>query len=111
MAPEELLKFIAVIVKEIVATDSATVRRTMSSASQHVEIAKELHARIALMMESLEKTQTLINEAIDITKLVLKKYTSYKNNLYQLIIIIKSEYGLFINFRSGLKLAMYQDTR
>ena len=74
----------------------------MSSASQHVEIAKELHARIALMMESLEKAQTLTYEAIDIIKLVLKKYTSYKNNLYQLIIIIiMSECGLFINFRSG----------
>ena len=48
----------------------------MSSASQHVEIAKELHARIALMMESLEKTQTLTYEAIDIIKLVLKKYMS-----------------------------------
>ena len=64
------------IVKEIVATDGAAVRRAMSSASQHVEIAKELHARIALMMESLEKTQTLTYEAIDIIKLVLKKYMS-----------------------------------
>ena len=79
----------------------------MSSASQHVKIAKELHARITLMMESLEKTQTLTYEAIDNIKLVLKKYTSYKNNLYQLIIIIMSESGLFINIRNGLKLAMY----
>ena len=37
----------------------AAARRMMSSVSQHAEIAKALHARIVLMMESLEKTQRL----------------------------------------------------
>jgi len=40
MAPEELLKFITV--KEIVATNDAAARKMISSASQHVEIAKAL---------------------------------------------------------------------
>jgi len=37
----------------------------MSSASQHVEIPKALPARIALMMESLEKTQRLTHEELE----------------------------------------------
>ncbi len=36
----------------------------MSSVSQHAEVAKALHARI-VMIESLEKTQTLTPESLD----------------------------------------------
>jgi len=38
----------------------------MLSASHHVEIPEALHARIASIMESSEKTQTMISEALDI---------------------------------------------
>jgi len=37
----------------------------MLSACQHVEIAKALPVRIALMMESLEKTHRLTSEELE----------------------------------------------
>ncbi len=54
---------LAVIAKAIAAIDAAAVGRMKSNASQHAEIAKELHAKIALMMrKSLKKTLTSIHE-------------------------------------------------
>ena len=52
----------AATVMVIAATGDAVARRMVSSASQHVEFAKALHARMLFMME-LKKTQTLIAEA------------------------------------------------
>ena len=46
----------------------------MPSTSQHVEIAKAMHGRIALIMVSPEETQTLTLETLDIIKLALKKH-------------------------------------
>ena len=48
---------------EIAATGDAAARRMGSSASQHVEFVKALHARMLFMM--LLKTQTLTSEAFD----------------------------------------------
>ena len=64
MAPEELLHFTSCNCKGDCSNHGAAARRMMSSVSQHAEIAKALHARIVLMMESLEKTQTLTPEAL-----------------------------------------------
>jgi len=50
---------------EIVATDNIAARKMMPTASQHVEIAKALHARTALMLESLEKTQRLTHDKLE----------------------------------------------
>ena len=49
---------------EIAATGDAAARRMVSSASQHVEFVKALHARMVFMMV-LKKTQTLTPEAFD----------------------------------------------
>jgi hypothetical protein len=54
---------------EIAATGDAAARRVASSASQHVESVKALHARMVLMMVmSLEMTQTLTPKAFDIVE-------------------------------------------
>jgi len=65
MAPKELLKFISCNCKGDCTTDDAAAGRMMLSASQHVEIEKALPARIALIMESLEKTQILTSEELE----------------------------------------------
>ena len=52
----------APIVMAIAATGDAVWRRVVSSASQHVEFATALHARMLFMME-LKKTQILTAEA------------------------------------------------
>ena len=52
-------------VEDTIAIDSVAVGEmlTMSNAFPCVETAKALHAKIALMTKSLEKTQTSIYEA------------------------------------------------
>ncbi len=64
VAPEELLEFTSCNCKGYCSNiDAAAVGRMKSNASQHAEIAKELHAKIALMMrKSLKKTLTSIHE-------------------------------------------------
>ncbi len=51
---------LAIIAKVITAIDAAAVGRMKSNASQHEEIAKELHA--LMMRKSLKKTLTSIHE-------------------------------------------------
>ena len=64
MAPEELLQFTSCNCKGDCSNQRCSCA---SSVSQHAEIAKALHARIVLMMENLEKTQTLTPEALTLS--------------------------------------------
>ena len=60
---------------EIATTGDAAARRMVSSASQHVEFLKALHARMVFMMV-LKKTQTLIPEAFDMVDQYLQSYAT-----------------------------------
>ena len=77
MAPEELLQLSSCNCKGDCSNDGAAARRMMSSGSKHVQIAKALHARIVLMMDSREKTQTMTPNRFDAVSAYMRKMDHY----------------------------------